>query len=338
MTARSQDREVYVEAHARLHFGVLDLRGDMGRWFGGIGAAAPAPTLCVSARASDSVSVLGEDAGRVREMVDRVQTYFNLAGGVRVTVHRLLPAHVGLGSGTQLALSVAKAIAELNGIAADVGQLSVALGRGDRSAVGTHTFDGGGFVVEGGRTRGSAQVSPLIARLEIPESWWCVVGVPDGPPGVNGPDESAAFADLPDPAEHEVGQVARMVLMSLLPALADRDLATFGRTLTAIQALTGEWFAPAQGGTFAPGPTSELVNSMADWGAVGVGQSSWGPAVYGIAASEDEGRRLGEKVRRALGSAGRVYEGSFPRAGARVWHEQVGDSARPDRPPISADL
>jgi len=36
---------VFVEAPARLHFGVLDLRGDLGRRFGGIGAAVPAPSL-----------------------------------------------------------------------------------------------------------------------------------------------------------------------------------------------------------------------------------------------------------------------------------------------------
>ena len=34
---------VFVEAPARLYFGVLDLRGDLGRRFGGIGAAVPAP-------------------------------------------------------------------------------------------------------------------------------------------------------------------------------------------------------------------------------------------------------------------------------------------------------
>ena len=34
---------LFVEAPARLHFGVLDLRGDLGRRFGGIGAAVPVP-------------------------------------------------------------------------------------------------------------------------------------------------------------------------------------------------------------------------------------------------------------------------------------------------------
>jgi predicted sugar kinase len=47
MTAPRADGAVLVEAPARLHFGVLDLRGSLGRSFGGIGAPAPVPALVV---------------------------------------------------------------------------------------------------------------------------------------------------------------------------------------------------------------------------------------------------------------------------------------------------
>ena len=140
---------------------------------------------------------------------------------------------------------------------------------------------------------------------------------------MSGTAEETAFANLPSPPERDVERVAHLVLMALLPALADADLATFGRALTAIQVITGRWFAPAQGGTFAPGPSGELVGRMTEWGAEGVGQSSWGPAVYGIVKGEDAGLRLAERVRTALGSSGTVYEGSFPTEGVRVWRAQV---------------
>src|SRR5262249_25362530 len=55
---------VFVEASARLHFGVLDWGGSLGRWFGGIGAAAPEPTLLLSARPDRGLNVEGEDADR----------------------------------------------------------------------------------------------------------------------------------------------------------------------------------------------------------------------------------------------------------------------------------
>jgi predicted sugar kinase len=140
---------------------------------------------------------------------------------------------------------------------------------------------------------------------------------------MSGTAEEAAFANLPSPPERDVERVAHLVLMALLPALADADLATFGVALTAIQVITGRWFAPAQGGTFAPGPSGELVRRMAEWGAEGVGQSSWGPTVYGIVKGEDAGVRLADRMRTALGSSGTVHEGPFRTEGARVWRARV---------------
>jgi len=109
--------------------------------------------------------------------------------------------------------------------------------------------------------------------------------------------------------------------MQLLPALAEADLAGFGAALGEVQRITGGWFAPAQGGVFAPGETGELVERLRAWGAVGVGQSSWGPAVYGIMGDQGASQALAERVRRAVGLGGFVYEGGFSVGGARVWRE-----------------
>ena len=319
---------VFVEAQARLHFGVLDLRGALGRWFGGIGAAAPAPTLLVSASPADGLEVGGEDADRAAHFARRLLAHYGLEGGARLRVHRSLPPHAGLGSGTQLALAVARALAEVFSVTTDVRELARAVGRGGRSAIGTWTFTGGGLVLEGGRRPEREGVAPLIARLPFPPTWRCVVAVPDSAARISGAAEAAAFAQLPPPPEREVERVAHLVLLALLPALVDADLATFGATLSEIQALTGRWFASVQGGTFATGPSEDLVRHMATWGASGVGQSSWGPAVYGIVDGEDAGVRLADQVRAALGAGGTVHEGPFPTDGARVWRAQVPAAAR----------
>ena len=313
------DGAVFVETAARLHFGVLDLAGSLGRWFGGIGAAAPAPTLLVSAEPASAVTAEGEDGGRAAEFAARFIAFHQLRHGASIRVHRALPAHAGLGSGTQLALAVARALAEIYDIDTDAPSLARAVGRAQRSAIGTWTFAGGGLVVEGGRRRGSDDSGPLIARLQIPESWRCIVAIPDASPGISGPREDEAFARLPPPPDGDVARVAHLVLIALLPAVADDDIETFGGALTEIQEITGRWFAPIQGATFTPGPSEELIRAMRQWGAFGVGQSSWGPAVYGIVNSEDAGVRLAGRVRDAIGGAGVVYEGPFRSSGARVW-------------------
>ena len=334
MTSHGKDRQaIFVEAPARLHFGVLDPCGVGGRWFGGLGAAAPAPTLLVSASPADALDVHGvrgvgaADVERSASFARAFLQHHHLDAGACVCVHRALPAHAGLGSGTQLGLAVARALAEVHGLAADAPSLARAVGRGRRSAVGTWTFARGGFVVEGGRRvedAGSADVAPLLAGLPFPPAWRCVVAVPDAAAGVSGDIEAEALARLPPPAGPDVERVAALVMDALLPAIAARDLQAFGEALTEVQTINGRWFAPVQGGTYASGPSAELVRSMTEWGAPGVGQSSWGPTVYAIVEGEDAARRLADRARAVLGGAGDVYEGPFGVDGARIWRAPVG--------------
>ncbi|MDQ3222920.1 MAG: GHMP kinase, partial [Gemmatimonadota bacterium] len=150
-------------------------------------------------------------------------------------------------------------------------------------------------------------------------SWRCVVAVPPGPRGLSGDAEASAFEQLPSPADQEVERVSHLVLMQLLPALVEADLTSFGDALSAVQRITGAWFAAQQGGVFAPGPTERLVADMASWGAAGVGQSSWGPAAYGLVESEQAARELAHRVRQTMASGGVVFEGGFAVQGARVW-------------------
>ncbi|PYO15625.1 MAG: GHMP kinase [Gemmatimonadetes bacterium] len=318
---------VFVEAPARLHFGVLDLRGDLGRRFGGMGAAVPAPSLLLEARSAPELRAEGPDATRALEFARRFASHHGIDARLHFCLHRTIPAHAGLGSGTQLALAVAGAMAELYGLPQEVTALARAVDRGRRSAVGTWTFALGGFVLEGGRRTSDDGPAPLLTRLPIPAAWRCVVVVPDGKSGLSGDEEAAAFARLPPPDRREVERVAHLVLMQLLPAVAVADLTAFGAALTEVQRITGGWFAPAQGGVFAPGETGGLVERLREGGAMGVGQSSWGPAVYGIVAGAAAAHALAERVRGTLGPGGAVYEGPFSARGARVWRGETLVSA-----------
>src|SRR5205814_1532218 len=144
-------------------------------WFGGIGAAAPGPTLLVSASPAAALKVEGDETARAAEAGRRFLAHHGVTAGATIRVHRALPPHSGLGSGTQLALAVGRALAELHGLTADAASLARATGRAHRSAIGTWTFAGGGLVLEGGRRRGGEEVAPLLARLPFPPAWRCVL-------------------------------------------------------------------------------------------------------------------------------------------------------------------
>src|SRR5256714_7318945 len=191
---------VFVEAPARLHFGVLDLRGDLGRRFGGIGAAVPAPSLLLEARPAPSLTAEGPDAARVLEFARRFARHHTVELRVGFRVHHAIPSHTGLGSGTQLALAVARAAAELTGLPTEVAALARAVDRGVRSGVGAWTFAHGGLVLEGGRADHAGRVAPLLAHLAFPAAWRCIVAVPQGPPGLAGDQGAAALPRPPAPA------------------------------------------------------------------------------------------------------------------------------------------
>ena len=326
-TAELRPIRVTVEAPARLHFGVLDLRGHRGRSFGGIGAAVPTPCVRLEATPGDRLTAEGPDSGRALEFARRYLEHERIAGGAHLRVLAAIPGHAGLGSGTQLALSVGRALAELHDRPSDPLSLARAVGRGRRSAIGTWTFALGGFILEGGRRPGDDSIAPLIARLPVPPAWRCVIAIPEAEPGLSGAAEAEAFRQLPPPEEREVERVAHLVLMQLLPALADGDLTAFGSALSEVQRITGGWFAPAQGGAFAAGPTRALIGQLEAFGAAGVGQSSWGPTVYGLVPHEDAARDMAQRVRAFLGGRGTVLTSGFAERGAlvdSVWRQQGG--------------
>src|SRR5207237_1744689 len=66
----------------------------------------------------------------------------------RLVIHGAAPEHVGVGTGTQLSLAVARALSMAHGLPnLDALELPQRAGRGRRSGVGVHGFVQGGFRV-----------------------------------------------------------------------------------------------------------------------------------------------------------------------------------------------
>lgn len=323
----SGSRSVFVEAPARLHMGLIDLRGDYGRWFGGIGAALEAPTLLLEARPADRLSAEGEERERLLLYAQRFLQRHGIEAGAWLQVQRAIPAHSGLGSGTQLALATARALAALFDRPFDAPALAEATGRAQRSGIGTWVFEQGGFLLEGGRRVPGDGPAPLLLRRPMPTEWRCVVAIPDVPRGLSGPAEQQAFLSLPPPPAELVGRISHLILMVILPALVEEDLAAFGFGLTEMQRAVGEMFRPVQGERFAHAMVAELVDQLLAGGAAGAGQSSWGPAVYGLVRGEEAARSLARRIEDRLGGRGVVFATGFNNLGSRCWTANVSAAA-----------
>jgi beta-RFAP synthase len=224
-----------------------------------------------------------------------------------------IPPHMGLGSGTKLGLAIARGLAALAGISAGPEELALASGRGARSSVGAWTFAGPGLVVEAGVADGD-EISPLVARIQMPERWRCVLALPSGEEGLSGVAEERFFVRLRQSAPAEP-RVSRLLLTELLPGLLAGDIDEFGAALTDIQREMGAIFAAQQGGVYHPS-AAPVVEALHELGVGAVGQSSWGPAVYGIVDDPTRAARVAQRLAASTGAGTDVSVVDFDRRGA----------------------
>ncbi|MGU3538336.1 beta-ribofuranosylaminobenzene 5'-phosphate synthase family protein [Methylobacterium sp. A54F] len=288
---------VRVRAPARLHFGFLDLHGGLGRRFGSLGVAVDAPAVALSAAPAPALTVEGPEAGRARDYAAAAARHLGVPEAAAIRIEETIPAHAGFGSGTQLALAVAAALARLHGRPFAPADFADALDRGNRSGVGLASFTEGGLIVDGGRDASGAP-PPVIARLPYPEAWRIVLILDETATGVHGAPETEAFRDLPRFPEAEAAEICRIVLMQVMPAAVLAEPEAFGAGITAIQRRIGDHFAPHQGGRYASPAVAEALAAVAAQGVAGYGQSSWGPTGFALMPSEAEARRLVARLER----------------------------------------
>jgi beta-RFAP synthase len=223
-----------------------------------------------------------------------------VGGGHAVDILDVVPAHAGLGSGTQLALAVAAGIRHLHGLSLDIQGDALYLGRGARSGAGMGLFQVGGLVVDGGNAKNGLP-APIVSHLRFPDHWRVIVVLDPARRGIHGSEEIDAFTRLPPFPASDAGRLCRLVIMKMLPAVVEEDIVSFGSAITEIQSCVGGYFAPAQGGSAFTSPdVAAVLDALASEGAVGIGQSSWGPTGFAFAASEEEASRLAGVARAHL--------------------------------------
>jgi beta-ribofuranosylaminobenzene 5'-phosphate synthase len=297
--------EVSITAHARLHLGFLDLEGGLGRRFGGLGLGLDAPVTRLRLTRAENFAVEGAEAERAKAILLKLAAAHDRRPRYRLTVAEAIPAHSGLGSGTQLALAVGRAFSLLEGLELTTGAIAAMLGRGARSGIGIGAFDRGGLILDAGRGP-RTQVPPVIAALPFPQHWRVLLIYDAESEGVHGAREQQAFQELPPIAAETAGHLCRVALMQALPGALETDLEAFGAAIDEIQAVMGRHFAPAQGGAPYTSPAvARALGWLASQGVRGIGQTSWGPTGFAFLPDENAARNIMQALQRE-GLAGKL--------------------------------
>jgi beta-RFAP synthase len=335
---------IHVSTGSRLHFGLFVLPGEddapthwpdrdgapclPARRFGGVGLMIDGPGVALSAVPAAEWSAHGPGAARALVLAQHFCQALHLTQPFRIVLERCAPEHVGLGTGTQLALAVGHALAQLTGhedlAPADLARL---LGRGRRSALGIHGFRVGNncpLLVEAGK-RTEEEISPIVAWHALPETWCAVLVIPAGLHGDHGARELEAFRQLsrtrPDLGRTDA--LSRLVLLGMLPAAAEEDLNAFGEAVYDFNRRVGEMFAPWQGGLYSHPRVEAIVGAIRRSGVTGTGQSSWGPTVFALVGSVEDGRALVAQLRQAAVIA--EHEWDISTIGGRTMVRQSPD-------------
>jgi beta-ribofuranosylaminobenzene 5'-phosphate synthase len=320
-------RGVQVTTAARLHLGFLDLAGDLGRRFGSIGLAIDAFETGVALHGTPSFEVLGEERERGADIARRVAESLGLDARKKLTISNAIPAHAGLGSGTQLALAIAAAFRKFARIPLDVREDARLLDRGARSGVGVALFERGGLAVDAGRGS-NTETPPVVAWTKFPSDWRVLLMLDPRIEGAHGEAERQAFAKLRRFPAEAASEICRRTLMQVLPGAAEADLEAFGDGVARIQEILGDHFAPVQGGgRFISIPVGRAAANLKALGARGIGQSSWGPTGFAFASDADHAQFLAARARAEQGAEVEIRICSARHHGAEI-HEDEDISVR----------
>ncbi|HEY9025901.1 MAG TPA: beta-ribofuranosylaminobenzene 5'-phosphate synthase family protein [Burkholderiaceae bacterium] len=303
---------VTLRAPGRLHLGFLDPSASLGRRFGSLGLVIDGfeTEVQLSAALADRITADTPEGAAQMERATACLRTLRARTGRLDTLHlrllQVLPAHEGFGSGTQLALAIARAFAQWHRL--DIGTSTLAhwLGRGQRSGIGIHGFDLGGLLVDGGPAA-DGRPAPLLSRVALPADWRIVVVQDRRVRGLAGNDEKGALAVLDPMPASQAAEICHEVLMRVLPGAANGEFELFALGVSRVQQLLGEYFAPVQNGR---AYTSAAVGRLMDWIAASahraaIGQSSWGPTGFAIVESLAHAETLAAAAR----AAGLIDEG-----------------------------
>ncbi len=233
-----------------------------------------------------------------------------------------LPLHTGLGAGTQLAAAVATGLElfarlQSNTLVGDqsaVDQCGTAAGRewrplsglqpaitaewlarysgrGLRSAVGMIGFLHGGLILDEGycpEVASEVDGRPVAAQATpLADAWRVVLITPPENQPISGEHEARVMTQLGASSNPQRNEMLSLANRALSLATGSQNFDLFVDCLDRYMQMAASLFSPFQAGMYNGPEVAEAVKMAQSIGLRGVGQSSWGPTVFGMAANND---------------------------------------------------
>lgn len=324
-----------VRTGCRLHFGLMEVAAGAPHRFAGLGLMLARPGFVLNfAESADSVGQTLENIidEEIRHRMRAVVALRPSPPSCRIGLCDQLPLHSGLGGGTQLACAVALGLELLKRRSAGnecidarnhttvpqtsegdwlpVSKLQLQLtpswlvqnaARGLRSAVGLTGFLKGGLLLDEGYSEepNSEQFHRSVTSTSrlLPANWRVVLVIPNRQERVHGRQEAKLIEELGSRPYRQSAHMLGLARRIFELASSEEEFVTFTETLDQYMELGARLFSPYQGGLYNGEEVSLAVQLARAAGLRGVGQSSWGPTVFGFAENEPQAFQSAQAVR-----------------------------------------
>ncbi|MEM2918942.1 MAG: hypothetical protein QXY62_05535 [Candidatus Altiarchaeota archaeon] len=298
--------KIQIITPSRLHFGFFNFYE-----FTSAGVAIEKPNFFIEVEKSKKLKVEGFARERARRYAKIFLKKFNLSEMVKIQVKEEIPEHVGLGSGTQLALGIGTAISELFGLNLSTEEIANIAKRGKISKVGTLAFKYGGFVID----------DEKIFNCKLPDSWIWLITIPKNQRGLSGKKEDVAFKKLPCISE-KYREKLRMVKEKMINSLIEKDIFSFGKAINELDIENGKVFSKFQNGVYISKDVENGIKILLENGAFTAGQSSWGPGFYGLVDKKKKAIEIQKKLRSFFCEEADIFITKTNNKGAKIrWLE-----------------
>ena len=277
MVSDKSINEVKIVANARLHFGFLNLKSSRPYSYGGMGLSIDNhPTILRVSRASKFKSNLKKT---LRDKIFNFLCNNSLSKKICIDCIESPQKHIGLGSGTQLILSIEEAISKFYRLNENINFFK----RNYRSGVGINSYKNGGFIVDS--PKNNLLANEIIFKTKFPKEWKIILLFDSEAKGLHGSSESRFFST--DTTISLRKKLSDLTLNEIIPSIIYKDFDTFARSLSKFQDLNSLFYSSIQKSNYLSHDIAKVIRKVSMNFNVAAGQSSWGPTSYMLIESKN---------------------------------------------------
>ena len=280
-------KEIIITSPSRLHLGFYGFDAHHGYKYGSMGLAINAHKTIISVKHSQNMV-----SDLPKKYTLPLTKYLKLKGvknRFEIKTLQKPPSHVGLGSGTQLSLSIGMAICKLFHLNLETNDIANLYNRGQRSGTGISIFNQGGFVVDA--CKKDRLIPRVMFKSKFPKDWRIILLNDIKLKGTSGKRENKFFSKSLL-TNHKKLELSHILLRGILPSIVYEDFQSFSKNLTEFQRITAEFYREKQKGIFLSPEISKIMEYVKNYDNLGMGQSSWGPMSYIFVESKLHAKEL----------------------------------------------